>query len=197
MAIKVKQTRTVDITQLKTRDAETGGGQIVTGYASVFDQPTSIANIYTEVIAPGAFDRTLATNNDIRALFNHDTGRVLGRTKSGTLQLSEDEHGLAFVLELPDTTTGRDLAISLQRGDINQCSFGFYPTREAWDYSDPDNPIDTVQEVDLLEISIVTFPAYEGTEAELSRSTDSTQQLKTVELRKSILKKINEVKDYE
>lgn len=195
MPAKVKQVRTLNITGLKTRDIEDGGGHQVTGYAAVFDQPTTIMDVYTEVLAPGAFDKTLSTNNDIRALFNHDTGRVLGRTKSGTLHLSEDEHGLAFDLELPNTSTGNDLAALLERGDVNQCSFGFYPTLEEWDYSDPDNPVDTVREVELLEISIVTFPAYEGTEAVLSRSNANDVALDTIQLRKRLIKQINEVKD--
>lgn len=201
MMPKVKQVRTLNISDLHVR-ADPGGDDtpatnVVTGYAAVFDQPTSICDVYTETIAPGAFDKTLSTNNDIRALFNHDTGRVLGRSKAGTLQLQEDEHGLAFTLELPDTSTGRDLAVSMQRGDINQCSFGFYPTVEEWDYTDPDNPVDTVREVELIEISIVTFPAYEGTEAALARGKDSQQQLDSISLRKQVLKQIHEVKKYE
>lgn len=197
---KVKQIRTLNIGNLKLRadqgtDPNAAPSNVVEGYASVFNQPADICGVYTEQIAPGAFDRTLATNNDIRALFNHDTGQVLGRTKADTLQLKEDDQGLAFSLNLPDTTTGRDLAVSLQRGDINQCSFGFYPTAEEWDYSDPDNPVDTIRELDLVEISIVTFPAYEGTTAALARSKDSQAELDTIALRKQVIKKINEVKN--
>lgn len=194
---KVKQVRTLNISGLKVRD-EPGTNpdqmsRFVEGYAAVFGEPADICGVYTEILAPGAFDKTLATNGDIRALFNHDTAQVLGRSKSGTLHLTEDDHGLAFRLELPDTSTGRDLAVSMQRGDINQCSFGFYPTVEEWDYSDPDNPVDTIREVELIEISIVTFPAYEGTEAALARSTDSQQKIDAISLRKQVIKKINEV----
>lgn len=184
-------TRTVNLTNVRTRDADENGTRQVTGYASVFNSPTIIAGYYEETIAPGAFSRTLAENNDIRALFNHDTGEVLGRTKAGTLSLQEDDHGLAFTLDLPDTQRGRDLAVLMERGDVNQCSFGFWPTVEEWDYSDPDQPKDTVRECDLMEISIVTFPAYDDTEANLVRSDG--QDVTLIKRRAKLIKQINEV----
>ena len=170
----------------------------VSGHASVFNSPTDIAGAFTEQIAPGAFSKTLSENGDIRCLFNHNWDSILGRTKSGTLTLEEDEQGLAFTVDLPDTTVGRDLVVSMERGDIDKCSFGFIPTVDEWDYSNADHPVRTIEEVELYEVSIVTIPAYDDTDAQLNRSKTSQDELVSlVERRKKIIKKIKGVLDNE
>lgn len=185
---KKKETRTVDITSITTRSKEDEPLRI-SGYAAVFNSRTSIGDFFDEEIAPGAFKQTLKENDDIRALFNHDWNVVLGRTKAGTLKLSEDERGLQFDLELPNTTAGRDLAESMERGDINQCSFGFYATEEKWDYnSEP--ALRTVNAAELYEISVVSIPAYDDTEAALVRSKEIDE---SVEKRLKILNQIKGV----
>ena len=184
--MKKQEIRTFDITNLKTR-AEEDGGRIVTGYAAVFNSPTLLWDDLEETIAPGAFAAAIE-NSDVRCLFDHDWSKVLGRTKSGTLKLEEDARGLKFEVELPRTTTGDDLMESMARGDINQCSFGFWPTKETWDYTI--TPVQrTVEEVELYEVSIVSLPAYEDTEASLSRSNQKMKQ--DFEQRKKIINKIN------
>lgn len=181
-----QETRTFDIQNLNTRDGEQGES-VIGGYAAVFNSPKEIGGFFTEEISPGAFARAIAENSDIRALFNHDWNNVLGRTKSGTLQLNEDERGLKFEVTLPNTSLARDLKESMQRGDINQCSFGFIPTEEQWDYNvEPAKR--TILEVDLFEISVVSIPAYEDTEASVLRSKEMTQQF---EQRMNLVKKIN------
>jgi uncharacterized protein len=186
---KQKAIRTFDITKLKTRDATEDTPSVITGYAAVFNSPTTIGDWFTEIIAPGAFSRSLSENGDIRALFNHNWDNVLGRTKSGTLKLEEDELGLKFEIELPKTTLARDLAESMERGDINQCSFGFWVTEETWDYS-VEPYVRTVNQVELFEVSVVSIPAYDDTEASLVRSKELD---KAFENRMSIIKKINKV----
>ncbi|MCG3089138.1 HK97 family phage prohead protease [Sporosarcina cyprini] len=185
-----KETRTVDITNIQTR-AKDNEPLKISGYAAVFNTRTSIGNWFDEIIAPGAFTKTISGESDIRALFNHNWDSVLGRTKAGTLKLSEDDRGLKFELELPNTTLGRDLAESMERGDINQCSFGFYVDegKESWDYT-VEPALRTLNEIELYEISVVTLPAYEDTEAALVRSKEID---KSVERRIKILNKINEV----
>ncbi|MFJ8261415.1 HK97 family phage prohead protease [Rummeliibacillus sp. NPDC094406] len=181
-----KETRTFDITNLNTRDGEEGES-VIGGYAAVFNSPTDIGGYFIEEIAQGAFSRAISENGDIRALFNHDWNNVLGRTKSGTLQLSEDDRGLKFEVTLPNTSLGRDLKESMLRGDINQCSFGFIPTEEKWDYNvEPAKR--TILEVELFEISVVSIPAYEDTEASVLRSKELNLQ---VEQRMKLIKKIN------
>lgn len=182
-----KEIRTLDITNLQTRDDNET--HTISGYAAVFNSPTDIGGWFTEEIAPGAFSKTISENGDIRALFNHDWNNVLGRTKAGTLRLSEDDRGLKFEVDLPNTSVARDLVESLKRGDINQCSFGFIPTIEEWDYSvEPAHRI--IKEVDLFEVSVVSIPAYEDTEVSLVRSKEIAKE---VELRKKLLKQIKEL----
>lgn len=188
MEMKKREVRTFDITNLTTRDNAEENSRIVTGYAAVFNSPTLLYDGLEEVISPGAFSKSLS-NSDIRCLFDHDWGKVLGRTKSGTLRLEEDERGLKFEVELPNTTDGNNLIISMERGDINQCSFGFIPTEEVWDYK-ADPVLRTVNEVELFEVSVVSLPAYEDAEATLSRSKKDIQQ--DIKTRKNLIRKINE-----
>jgi len=130
------------------------------GYAAVFNSDTTIGDCFVERVAPGAFDAAL--NADVRALVNHDTGRVVGRTKSGTLRLSADSRGLRVEIDVPDTVDGRDLWTLVQRGDISGMSFGFRVTKQEWDESG-DMPVRTILGVDLFEVSAVAFPAYDDT----------------------------------
>lgn len=185
---KKKETRTFDITGLQTRNATEAESSIISGYAAVFNSPTNIGDFFTETIAPGAFSRAIAENGDIRALFNHDWNNVLGRTKSGTLSLEEDERGLKFEVELPNTSVARDLAESMRRGDINQCSFGFFATEETWDYS-TEPATRTIHEVELYEVSVVSVPAYDDTEASV-RSKELGQE---VEKRRKMISQINQL----
>lgn len=184
-----REMRTFDITKLKTRDATNDEPSMIAGYAAVFNSKTTIGDWFEEIIEPGAFARSLSENGDIRALFNHNWDNVLGRTKSGTLRLEEDERGLKFEIDLPNTSVGRDLAASMERGDINQCSFGFWITGEEWDYS-VEPALRTIKEVELYEISVVSIPAYDDTEASLVRSKEIDKE---VEKRIKLLKQIKGV----
>ena len=132
-----------------------------TGYAAVYNSIADIGGYFNEQIAPGAFDETLG--GDIRALFNHDTAHVLGRTIAGTLRLASDDRGLAVEIDMPDTAMARDLAVSMTRGDISGMSFGFNVTKQTWDESGP-VILRTIESVELFEVSIVTFPAYDATD---------------------------------
>jgi uncharacterized protein len=189
---KKKETRIVDITNLQTRDGTGNEPVVISGYAAVFNSKTSIGDFFEEVISPGAFARTISENGDIRALFNHNWDHVLGRTKNGTLKVEEDNRGLKFEVELPNTSLARDLAESLRRGDINQCSFGFYATNDTWDYA-VEPAVRTLNEVELYEISVVSIPAYEDTEVSL-RSKEIDKQ---VEQRIKILNQIKGVLENE
>ncbi len=136
------------------------------GYAATF---ASTANLgaFRERITPGAFRDALS--GDVLALLDHDAGKVLGRTRTGTLELREDDKGLAFTLDVPDTAAGRDVLALAARGDLGGMSFGFLVPEggESWD-----NETRTLNKIDLREISVVSaWPAYEGTEIAL-RSMD-------------------------
>lgn len=146
--------------QTVERRAE-GESSIVVGYAVVFDSEADIGGAFREVVARGAFTETLKTA-DVRAYFDHDRGRVLGRMSAGTLRLSEDSKGLAVEIDLPDTSDGRDVRELIDRGDISGMSFGFIVTRQQWDET-VDPPTRTIYAAELREVSIVSEPAYDDT----------------------------------
>lgn len=155
-----RQTRGI-VSQLKTR-AEDGEDMVIEGYFAVCGQETELWPGALEEISPGAFDGTLG--NDIRALVNHESRLVLGRNKSGSLQLRADARGLWGSVRInPDDTDAVNLYQRVKRGDVDQCSFGFNVIREETDWRDDGTVKWTIQEADVHEVSVVTFPAYEGT----------------------------------
>jgi len=132
----------------------------LSGYAARFNQTTRIAD-FEEVIREGAFSHSLRAGRDILALVDHDPTRVLARTKSGNLMLSEDSNGLQFELSVPDTGSGRDVLALADRGDLGGMSFGFLvgPEGERWTGRRRELLV-----IDLREISVVSaWPAYDGT----------------------------------
>lgn len=162
------ETRTVTVDEWEMREA--GDGMSFAGYAAVFNSP-SLKLPFTETIAPGAFSRTLSSRNNVRMLMNHNPEKVLGSTRSGTLQLSEDTHGLRAEATLPPTTVGRDLSILMTRGDVDSMSFGFTVPAGGDSWSD-DGAKRELREINLFEVSVVTFPAYEATTAQV-RAVDA------------------------
>lgn len=147
-------------------------GKVAAGYAALFNSETDIGGYFREVILPGAFVDTIKSS-DVLALIQHDNGRVIGRSTSGTLRLKEDATGLAVEIDLPDTSDGRDLAVQLERGDIAGMSFGFRVTHDEWDESGK-IPKRTIHKVDLFEVSAVANPAYDDTSIAL-RSLDAAR----------------------
>jgi len=129
------------------------------GYAARFNTTSQNLGGFVERIAPGTFAKTLQ-EADVRALFNHDPNLLLGRNKVGTLTLAEDSTGLAYEVELPDTSVGRDLAVLLERGDVSGSSFGFRTITDEWAETDSGFPERTLTSVALRDVGPVTFPAY-------------------------------------
>lgn len=133
------------------------------GYAAVFNQVTDLLPGFREVVRRGAFAKSIR-EGDIRALWNHDPNYVLGRTRSGTLKLDEDEHGLKVEIAPPNTAWARDLLESIKRADVDQMSFGFRVLQDRWTREDTEKPLRELLEVELFDVSPVTFPAYPETE---------------------------------
>tara|TARA_R100001594_G_scaffold18138_1_gene36284 strand:- start:1336 stop:2370 length:1035 start_codon:yes stop_codon:yes gene_type:complete len=134
------------------------GSTTITGHAAVFNQMSSDLGGFREIIAPNAFENVLT--DDVRALVNHDPNLLLARTTSGTLNLSQTNEGLQYSFDVPDTTYGRDLIISMERGDITQSSFAFTIEEDSWE-STEDGEIRTINKVkQLYDVSPVTYPAY-------------------------------------
>ena len=150
-----RQMRTAS-TEFKTRDDN--GNLAIEGYFAVFDSVYQITSDMSESIAHGAFDNTIS--DDIRALINHDTTLVLGRTKAGTLQLRTDSHGLWGHIDInPNDSDAMNLYNRVQRGDVDQCSFGFDIINEETEFREDGSIHWTIKEVKLYEVSPCTFPA--------------------------------------
>jgi HK97 family phage prohead protease len=156
---------------VELRTAEQGNARTLSGYAATFNtRSCKIGGKFIEMLAPGAFTKVLAKTPDVRMLVNHDPTHILGRTMSGTLELSQDDRGLQFRCMLPDTQVARDAYESIKRGDMSQCSFGFGLEKgdDSWGDGLDDRgvacPIRTIRNVsELADVSCVTYPAYEET----------------------------------
>ncbi len=136
-------------------------GTELSGYAAVYGQIAPIGN-FDERIVSGAFNRSLSNGADVRALYNHRDSDVIARRSAGTLKLSEDDKGLRFHMRIPNTQAARDLVENIRHGNISGMSIGFVVKKERWTRSG-DRALRSLVEVDLIEVSPVTFPAYEGT----------------------------------
>ncbi len=160
-----RRTFILDAIKVEKRDDES---RRMIGHAAVFNQLSEDLGGYREQIAPGAFAEAIQ-KDDIRALWNHNADHPLGRNISKTLTLSEDARGLAIEILLPDTQVARDLAVSVERGDVNQMSFGFSvrPGGQDWAKDDSGQVVRTLKRVRLYDVSPVTFPAYPQTDVGL------------------------------
>lgn len=149
------------------------------GYASKFDNITTIGGMFREVIRKGAFKRAIQEEQDVRALVDHNPSLILGRTKSKTLSLEEDETGLRVEIILNDTNVGVDTRKHIERGDVDQMSFGFVVRKQSWTAGKDKEPtLREILDVDLFDVSVVTYPAYENTEIGLRMKNDAASILK-------------------
>jgi len=151
-------------------------GQTIGGAAIVYNRETNIGDWFREKIMPGAFGKSL--QGDVRALMGHDSNIILGRTSAKTLRLQDSANALVFEVDLPDTQAGRDVAVSIQRGDLKGMSFGFMVTKQEWDETG-DVPLRSVIEAQLFEISVVGDPAYGDTSVAL-RSLEEARKARPV-----------------
>lgn len=174
----IRQVRSI-ASNFKTR--EDGEEKRIEGYFAVFNSIYEIAPGMTESIAPGAFSETL--DGDIRALTDHETMYVLGRNGASTLELREDDKGLwGSILINPNDQDAMNLYARVERGDVNQCSFGFDILSEETDFREDGSVHWTITSVKLYEVSVCTFPAYAETSVEARK-----------EQREQIIKRQNEV----
>lgn len=137
----------------------------IVGYAAVFNKTSDDIWNFREIIAPGAFKKTIK-EAEVRALLEHDPRWLLGNSKAKTLRMEEDDKGLRIEIDPPDTTAGRDAVESLKRGDLTAMSFGFRKIKDKWETKD-DKPLRILLEVALYDVSLVAFPAYPDTSVAL------------------------------
>ncbi len=156
-----RERRNFPITEIRVETREDDSKEVV-GHASVFNSLSEDLGGFREMVEPGSFDSVL--QDDVRALFNHDPNMILARTKSGTLRLAVTEKGLEYRFDAPDTTAGKDLIVSLQRGDIDQSSFGFRVAEDEWEERDGEVVRRIKKFERLFDVSPVVFPAYPDTD---------------------------------
>ena len=185
---KIRQLRS-DASQFQVREAE--GDLSIEGYFSVFNSIYELWPGATESVAPGAFSETLG--DDIRALVNHNDTLVLGRNKAGTLELREDSHGLWGKIKVnPNDSDAMNLYERVKRGDVNQCSFGFMIEDEETEFREDGSIHWTIRKVNLFEVSVCTFPAYEATEVSARKADyEEIQKRKTEKWRVEMHAKLN------
>ena len=160
-ALSKLETRIVEVDKFEVR--EDGDGMHLEGYAALFNSRSENLGGFTETIKPGAFRASLKARNDIKLLWNHDTGAVLGSTRAGTLTLTEDERGLKVSADIANTSYGRDAAELVRRGDVTGFSFGFSMPARGGDEWNSEGTERLLKSVRLHEVSLVAFPAYPAT----------------------------------
>lgn len=174
------------VTDVEIRAEEDNQPRLV-GYAARFNSLSEDLGGFREVIRKGAFADSIRRGDDVRALVDHNPTMILGRTKSNTLTLSEDNLGLRVEILLPDTSVSRDLQASMKRGDIDGMSFGFRVDADAW-REEQGQTIRELHRVSLFDVSPVTFPAYPATEAALRSLSKHKTSKGTPALRKARLR---------
>ena len=170
-----------------TRAEQESDELIIDGYFALYEQETELWEGSYEIITKGAFDNTFG--NDIRALWNHNSQYVLGRNKSGTLELKTDDKGLFASIRLPNTQYAKDLYELVDRGDVDQCSFGFNILAEDLEELASGGYRWRINEIDLHEVSVVTFPAYENTSVAARSKEVADLKKRKLEEKRSALKK--------
>lgn len=183
-----RQMRSIDA-QFQTR--EDGEDLYIEGYFAVFNSIYDIGYGMSESIAPHAFDNTIS--DDVRALINHDTTLVLGRTSAHTLELRQDERGLWGKIAInPNDSDAMNLYARVKRGDVTQCSFGFDIISEDTEFSENGDVHWTIREVKLYEVSCCTFPAYEETSISArTRDLEEIKKRRTEAWKESMKKRIH------
>ena len=159
-------------------------GQKIFGYASTFNTNAQLPQ-FQERVRPGAFSRSIRNKADVVCLFNHDANFPLGRTTAGTLRIMEDRKGLFYECDLPGTSYARDLHTLISNGTINGCSFAFKIPKggEAWSQDRSEDGTYFIQrdltDVDLLDVSPVTYPCYSGTAVDARTAAEVPAELRS------------------
>lgn len=173
--------------ELQTRAIEESEERVIEGYFALFNTETELFPGFFESILPGAFDDTVS--GDIRALIDHDHAKVLGRTKSRTLELKIDSRGLYGSIRINENDReAMDLYERVKRGDVDQCSFGFYVEDEEIEFLDNGGIRSKLKKVDVIEVSVVTFPAYAETSVSARKKDVEQFKYKQLEARKQRMK---------
>lgn len=161
--------------QIRSITGTDGALRKIAGTPAVYGQLSEDLGGFREMIAPGAFTKTLQ-ERDVKSFWNHNSDYVIGSSKSGTLSMRDDVGGLYFEATPPDTSWARDAMVSIDRGDVDQMSFGFRTIRDDWTVSNDGSIVRTLLECELYEVSPVALPAYPQTSVNLRDRFGSEDQ---------------------
>lgn len=175
MSDSTREIRSALFRELRATKAEDGTRKIG-GYAAVYDALSTDLGGFVEQIQRGAFASALKPNADVLCLRDHDCSLLLGRTTAHTLTLADDDKGLSFECILPDSDYADALYASITRGDIDACSFCFTCNKDMWDQTG-EQVVRTLIDVTLLEVSVVSFPAYPQTSVSTRSASDEIRSL--------------------
>jgi hypothetical protein len=163
-----------------------GGGRFLRGHAAVFGQKSHDLGGYRVEIAPGAFSQVLAQNPDVHLVWDHDTRYVLARTTSGTLELKQDAHGLSVWASLAPTSYADDLAILMERGDVDQMSFACDIGHDEWTQTGKDDEADVTRTImsisGLYDVTVCAQGAFPQTETALAADLASAREAGRVQI---------------
>lgn len=160
------ETRELTTSEVEIRESDEGK-RTISGYAVKWGLPSKkIGGKFIEVFHQGAFAESIESGEQ-RALWSHDRSKVLGRTKNNTLRLKEDDVGLHFEVDLPNTTLGNDTYESIKRGDVDGASFGFGVLKQKWDREKTKNVVRNILKASLNEVSPVGLPAFPDSEVSI------------------------------
>lgn len=184
----MKQERMQFQAEFRSIDDGKGGLRKIVGKPAVYNVMSEDLGGFREIIKPGAFSKTLQERN-VKSLWNHDPNYVLGSVRSGTMTVAEEEAGLSFEVSPPDSVWARDMMMSIDRGDVDQMSFGFRTINDDWEIRTVDGEdivIRMLIEAELFEVSPVTFPAYPDTSVSLRDKFGTDDKGKVAETLKAI-----------
>lgn len=153
-------------------------GKMLQGYAALFGARSQDLGGFVEEIDEAAFDETLKSGDNVMARAEHDSRMLLGTTENETLRLETDSKGLAYEVDLPDTSAGRDIGVLVERGDVRKSSFAFYTVRDRWEDLEDGTVLRTLLEVKLVDVAPVANPAYPQTSVS-ARAVDQAKAMKT------------------
>ncbi|MCM3730064.1 HK97 family phage prohead protease [Fictibacillus nanhaiensis] len=161
---KQKELRNIDIDSIEIRSVDEQEN-LIEGYINKFNSDSQFMGFF-EQVDRNAFNRTLSDGHNIMGLYNHDSAKVLGSTKTGSLQLHTDEVGLRFSLKInPNVSYAKDVYELVRSGDVDGCSFGFYVLDDEWTVREDGTELRVLKDIELIEVTITPFPAYTSSEA--------------------------------
>lgn len=153
-------------------------GNTLSGIAHAYGQRTLVNGRWVE-FAKGSFDEALR-RADVRAFVNHNTDMLLGRQSNGTVRLASEADGLHYAIDLPDTSYARDLKTMVDRGDLNEMSFGIFPgAAKRGTASDGKTVITHVAVKEIFDVSPVSLPAFAGTSVELHSASAQGESVRS------------------